>query len=193
MQRIINVSRFFRLFFTAYLLFLPLWILFHWFVTTSEWIKGTGIETILNNGGMYMGIPSGSGSIKLHEHHFSLVAKFIGLAGSIVQNAIFAVGVYYLIQLFKLYEKGSLFTRQHVNYFKDIGIALAIYSTLGMMLSDMIFVLAATFDNAPGTRMISIGFGTTNLEVLVISALIILTSWIMAEGFKLKQEQELTI
>jgi hypothetical protein len=174
-------------------MFLPLWILFHWFVTTSDWIKGTGLELFMKNGGMHMGIPSGSHDIKLHEHHFSLPAKFIGLTGSIVQNAIFAVGIYYLIQLFKLYEKGSLFTRQHVHYFKNIGIVLAVYSTLGMMLSDAIFTIAATFDSGPGHRILAIGFGTTNIEVLVIAGLIILTSWIMAEGFKLKQEQELTI
>lgn len=193
MQRIKKISHLFRFFFTAYLFFLPLLILFHWFVTTSDWIKGTGIETVMNNGGMYMEIPGGGGNIKFHEHHFSLPAKLIGLFGSAIINGIFMVGVYYLIQLFKLYEKGSVFTRQHVHYFKKIGIVLVIYSTLGIMLSNMIFVLAATFDNPPGQRILSLGFGTTNVEVLVIAGLIILTSWIMAEGFKLKEEHELTI
>jgi hypothetical protein len=142
---------------------------------------------------MFMGIPSGSEHIKLHEHHFSIPAKFIGLFGSIIINGIFAFGVYYLIQLFKLYEEGSVFTRQHVNYFRKMGIVLGIYSTLGMMLSDMVFVFAATFDNPPGERMLSLGFGTPNLEVLVFAGFMLLISWIMAEGFKLKEEHELTI
>lgn len=193
MQRIINISRFFRILFTAYMVFLPLWILFHWFVATSDWIKGTAIETALKNGAIYMSILSGANSLKLHEHTFSIPAKFIGFFGSIILNGIFMCGIFYLIQLFKLYEKGSVFTLQHVHYFKNIGLVVAVYSTLGMMVSDLVFTLATTFDNPPGQRMISIGFGTPNMELLVIAGLMVLTSWIMAEGFKLKEEHELTI
>jgi hypothetical protein len=193
MQRIQKISHFFRICFTVYMVCLPLGILFHWFVTTSEWIKGTAIDVMLKNGGMHMGIASGSHDIKIHEHHFSYVAKLIGCGGSLVLTGLYMTGVYYLIQLFRLYEKGSLFTRQHVTYMKNIGIVMAVYSTFGMVLTDMIHVLAATWDKGPGNRLLSIGYGTTNIEVLFIAGLMILTSWIMAEGFKLKEEQELTI
>ena len=54
-------------------------------------------------------------------------------------------------------------------------------------------ILMATLSNPPGHRYISLNFGTPNLEVLFWGMLVIVISWIMAEGYKLQKDQDLTI
>ena len=57
----------------------------------------------------------------------------------------------------------------------------------------MLIILMATLSNPPGHRYISLNFGTPNLEVLFWGMLVIVISWIMAEGYKLQKDQDLTI
>lgn len=195
MQRIMTISRFFKIFFLVYMVTIPLWSIFHWFVSTSDLVHGSFIEPYLASGAISMKIPGGSNteSIRLYDHHFSTFAKWVGFLGSLLRDAMFMVGIYFLIKLFELYEQGRLFTQAHVRHFKGIGIMLFICSTVGMMMADMIHTLAATFDKPVGQREIAIGFGTPNVELAIIGALIIVASWIMGEGTKLKEEQEFTI
>ena len=53
--------------------------------------------------------------------------------------------------------------------------------------------IVLTFQNAVGHRQIVIRFGAQDLITLAIGALVILIAWIMHEGHKLNEEQELTV
>ena len=60
-------------------------------------------------------------------------------------------------------------------------------------LAEMLMVLAATLSKPPGHRYLFFGFGTPNIKDIFMGLLIITISWVMAEGYKLQQDQQLTV
>ena len=53
--------------------------------------------------------------------------------------------------------------------------------------------LLMTLPNGPGHRLIEVSFGTIDGTLLIVSGLIMLIAWVMAEGLELVKEQSLTI
>jgi hypothetical protein len=100
--------------------------------------------------------------------------------------------VYSLIKLFRLYERGEIFSINNVNYIRNIGYALLATEFFEPIFQFLMGVVL-TMHNPPGQLFFSITLGATNLGIILMSLFIILISWIMAEGCKLREEQQLTI
>lgn len=100
--------------------------------------------------------------------------------------------LYFLIKLFYLYEKAEIFTLQSVKYIKYVGYALLVRQIINPLYQ---FTSGAilTWNNPPGQHYAEITFTGSNLVTILIALLIILISWIMAEGYKLHEEQKYTI
>ncbi len=63
--------------------------------------------------------------------------------------------------------------------------ATALYQALiGFML---------TWRNPPGHRFVSITLDQTNIGIILVALMVILISWIMLEGCKIREEQQLTV
>ena len=73
------------------------------------------------------------------------------------------------------------------------------YLLVGQLIINPIYEglisMLLTWDNPAhqGLRIAKIGFDQTNLGILFTALLVILISWIMAEGYQLREEQQLTI
>jgi len=50
-----------------------------------------------------------------------------------------------------------------------------------------------TWRNPPGHRFASITLIQTNIGVILVALMVILISWIMLEGCKIREEQQLTV
>ncbi len=100
--------------------------------------------------------------------------------------------LYFLSQLFQLYEQGVIFSNQNVKYFKKIGYLLLAYQLIDIICSGLLSLIL-TMGNPPGFRTITVNFSGTNLTVLLTAFMIILISWIMTEGCHLHEEQSLTV
>jgi hypothetical protein len=50
-----------------------------------------------------------------------------------------------------------------------------------------------TWKNGPGERILAMSFSSNNIVVILIACIVILISWIMAEGHKLQEEHEYTV
>lgn len=96
---------------------------------------------------------------------------------------------YFLIKLFQLYERTEIFTLRNVTYIRNIGYAMLVKQLLNPVYQGLI-TGALTFNNPHGYRYATIGFGSTDLIAIVTALIIILVSWIMAEGCKLNDEQK---
>lgn len=99
---------------------------------------------------------------------------------------------YNLIKLLSLYEKSEFFSEQNVRHIKNCGYLLFLSQMVNPFCTFALgFILTAY--NPPGLRYASMSLTEWNLGLILTSVIIILMSWIMAEGVKLQNEQQLTV
>jgi DUF2975 family protein len=194
-NRIKRVSLFFRLVFQIFFVALPILLIFSWIYAPEQLILLTGFIKLnaipATYSGMHVytaqGIPE-----KAILHTLTVGEKTLGCLVSAIPIIVEMFILYSLIKLFKLYEKGEIFSMGHVRYIRNIGLALLIGQIIEPIYQFIMgFVL--TLNNPPHHHYAAITLDQTNIGILLTSLLIILISWIMAEGYKLHEEQQLTI
>jgi hypothetical protein len=89
---------------------------------------------------------------------------------------LFLVGILVLFWLLDLFEAGNFFTAQSVRHIKSLGALVIVDWVLTKILDSM------------ARSGVEISFGQ-----LVLGLLIFLIAWIMDEGRKIQEEQELTV
>lgn len=183
MDKIKRISLFFRVLFQVFLLALPILLI-------TAWLVSSGTLVLLGGAINLNYIPAAYSDSILHT--LSGSEKLLALSLSSIPMFIQLYILFSLISLFKLYEKGEIFSLNNVRYIRNIGYALLVTQIIDSIYQGaMGFVL--TRYNPPGQRFASITLDQTNMGVLLIALIVILISWIMAEGCKLREEQQLTI
>lgn len=196
MNRIKKVSYFFNLIFQLILLALPILLITSWIYAPNELVLLSGgmkinaIPPTYNDTHIYT--PGGIAE-KSILHTLSTTEKIAGCLVSGIPMIMQILILYFLIKLFSLYEKGKIFSLQHVKYLRNIGYILLIKEIIIEPLYQFAMRIVLTIHNPPHHRYASITFDQTNMGIILVGSLIILISWIMAEGYKLQEEQQLTI
>lgn len=121
-----------------------------------------------------------------------LTIRILSCIVLMVPTIIVMVGFYYLIQLFKLYARNTIFGLNNVILIKKIGITF-LAQAFAIILIQPILSIILTMDAPPGGHMIAIGVGSHEISNFVIGFIVVLISWIMEEGRKLEEEKNLTI
>lgn len=181
MKKIQRIGYFFKLLFQIIFIALPILSAICW------WRAPAGIN-LFNHSVVINFVPKNWPIM----HHLSVTTKALGFLINLIPVGIAMLALYFLIRLFRLYERGTIFTIQNVRYLRNIGYTLLI----GQLLSpiyDMLISLVLTWSNPHHYRMIGITEKGINVEMILVALLVILISWIMLEGYKLKEEQELTV
>ncbi|EKD70101.1 MAG: hypothetical protein ACD_46C00636G0004 [uncultured bacterium] len=80
-----------------------------------------------------------------------------------------------------------------MQYIKYIGYTLLIGQFIINPVYEAILSAMLTWHNPQGERMAMISFTGTNLGIVLTALLIILISWIMAEGYKINEDRKYTI
>ena len=180
MQKIKQVSCFFRFLFLAVFITLPVLLALFWLNAP----KPLGFP----NAGFILSYTEGVDIL----HPLSNMTKFYGFLICLIPVGFMEYVFYCFIKLFSLYEKAEIFSINNVNYLKRIGQALLL-SQLFNPFYDALKTFNLSWGNPHGHRFISISFGSTNIEIILMALMTILISWIMAEGCRLREEQQLTI
>jgi Protein of unknown function (DUF2975) len=124
-----------------------------------------------------------------------------------ISQIILWVWYWKLFQLFNLYERGLIFSAQTIRCIKILGILCAIgwvLMTLLQLLPHPLPLSEITHAPPPGVTVtsrhtyregfFSFDFGTgINFGLLFAGTVIVLIAWIMDEGRKIQEEQELTV
>jgi len=99
-----------------------------------------------------------------------------------------------LFQLFSQYAKGNIFDAINISQIKKIAYLLLARTLIGPFYEVLITVVW-TINNPAGEnlRMIRFSSQTINLTGVITALMVLVVAWVMAEGHKLKQEQELTV
>ena len=203
MNRIKNVSLFFRVIFQIIFITLPILLIVSWIYAPNDLVllgfiklnaipaNYTGMHAYTMPGAHFL--PSLNGvNAKALLHTLTAAEKIIGGLVSAIPMVVNMFVVYSLIKLFNLYEKGEIFTINHVRYIRNIGFALLVGQLIQPFYQfAMGFVL--TLNNPPHYRYASITLDQTNVGILLTALLVILISWIIAEACSLREEQQLTI
>ncbi|HSW94096.1 MAG TPA: DUF2975 domain-containing protein [Gammaproteobacteria bacterium] len=195
MNKIKEVSLFFRVVFQVIFIALPILLVIGWAYAPNDVEFLAGIFKFNAVPDAYSGMhvyATGELAEKSILHTLSIGEKTLACVISVIPVMIKMAVLYFLVKLFKLYERGNIFSKDHVKYIRNIGYALLIGQLIQPFYQfAMGFVL--TLNNPPHHRYAAITFDQTNLGVLFTALLVILISWIMAEGYKLHQEQQLTV
>jgi hypothetical protein len=177
MNKIKHVSLFFRVFFQIAFVCL-----------IGEQIIGWIDAPV--KGGFFNVIPASYQDLILSPLSFN--TKIAGFFLSCIPLVVKLVVLYSLIKLFRLYERHEFFSSNNVLYIRKAGYALLILEII-KPLTDFLLGFILTAANPPGYRVAMITFDDANIGVILTALIIILNSWIMTEGCKLKEEQQLII
>lgn len=180
MQRIRQVSLFFRVLLTLILILMPITQIIGWINAPQSYYLFHFIYFNM--------IPQGYEVL----HMLSISERLMGFGVSMLPVSIEMFIVYCLIRLFRLYEQGHIFTLDNVRYIRYVGYAL-FADQLAQVIYGGLMGLVVTWNNPHGHRLAKITFDQTNAGLLLVAFLVVLVSWVMAEGYKLQQEQQLTI
>jgi len=120
---------------------------------------------------------------------FGFQARVLFLLVIFLWGLVFEKGVYQVIQLFKLYEKGKIFLSENVLRIKELGKVLILWSFV-KLISDWGTVELVQLTSPSNTSSFSLSLDFT---ALVVGILIMVVAWVMDEGRKLREEAELTI
>lgn len=184
MNKIQRVSIFFRIVFQLLFILAPLIVMAAWIYSPQSLINMSHGIINLNF------IPKAYVGKILHE--LTNLDKLLGFCVSTIPLIVELYILYALIKLFSLYEKGDIFSINNVCYIRHIGYGL-LTSQLVNPVYELLMGFVLTRNNPPGHRFASITLDQTNIEILCAALIVILISWIMAEGCKLREEHQLTI
>lgn len=185
MNKIQRMSSFLIAVFNFLLVFLPLSTLCLWAFANSGFMRYLASE-----GFAFIPTTLANGEVITH---WPALGQILGLTGGLLALTPTYIGLLILKVIFKNYRLGNIFTIENARSYKRIGILFFIDALLIKPLSDMVSMFAVTFASPSVVRVLSLSFGTPNLTILLTGALVTMIAWVMLEGCRLNQEQQLTI
>jgi hypothetical protein len=192
MNRIQRTSLFFRVLFQVVLVVLPVSFVYAW----VAWANSLEPIYMMNGVIHFSFVPQAYMATAEHGSHIlhalSPTEKLLVGCVNAVPMAVVLYIFYSLVKLFKLYEYGEIFSMANVRYIRNIGYALLVGQLIEPFYQAAVgFIL--TIHNPPGNGFVAITLDQNNIETILIALMVILISWIMTEGCKLREEQQLTI
>jgi len=124
--------------------------------------------------------------------NLDLATRFYLLLTSLIPVSVLIFAVFTLAQLFRLYEKGIVFSTSNVKRYRRLGY-LIIFWVLALFIFTPLASLVVSINSPPGERFITIGFELLDVFTLITGAIVVLISWVMDEGRKLEDEKALTV
>lgn len=181
MQKIQRISLLFRILFQITFIIIPIALIIFW-------VRAPAPIEYFHGSVSFSFIPKAIAVLS----PLNLDTKIYGFLISLIPIAIAEIILYFLIKLFKLYEKKEIFSLQNVKYIRNIGYTLLAGQVLNPVYQ---LLLSATLSwhNPPGQRLATITLDGTDAGIILMALFTILISWIMAEGCKLHEEQKYVI
>lgn len=189
MNRIQRVSWFFRVLFQVVLVALPILFIFSWATSPESVVMMGGVINMSFVPRSYIATADHGTNIL---HTLSVTEKLMGGLVGAIPLVITLYIIYSLIKLFKLYEQGEIFATDNVRYIRNIGYAMLMTQVVNPIYEGLMGIVL-TMGNPPGHRFASVTLDQTNFEIILTALMVILISWIMAEGCKLREEHQLTV
>lgn len=118
--------------------------------------------------------------------------RLLGLAVDMIPLSITMLSLWWLIHLFTCFANGQIFTESTVKYIRYLGWTMVV-GVVATPIHEALMTAVLTMHNPPGEQMIGVSLESTDFEDLIVAGIIILVSWIMEEGRRLRESDELTV
>lgn len=178
MNKIQRASVFLRVIFQIAFVMWPLILALYWIFSVPQ-VPSPLIISFIPNGTEIL-------------HPLTRADTLWGFLIGLLPTAIEMIIIYFLIKLFKLYEQGKIFTLSNVEYLRKIGIFMLINQGAGFIY-DALITFVLTMHNPRGHWSSSFTFSNHDVYNIVTAIMVIVISWIMAEGCRLQEEQKYTV
>lgn len=182
MNKIKRVSLFFRIIFQLGFILMPVML-------AQAWINSPTPTTYCSYlTGLYFNfIPSHLDVLQ----PLTTSTRILGFCLSLLPLSIELFIVYCLIKLFRFFEKGEIFSLKNVHCIRNIGYTLLVSQVINPFYQLLMTYIVTWYNPLhEGKHYIEFQIGAYNANVLLTGFLIILISWIMAEGSVLAEEQQ---
>jgi hypothetical protein len=177
MKNIQKVSFVLRMVFQSLLVLLPIMLLVFWVYAPYFY------EHFRDFANYY--IPSGIEIL----HPLTAINCVFGFLANLLPTAVTMTILFFLIRLFKLYEKGEIFAKQNAKYIHNIALVMLIGQGVNFIYEALIS-LDMTFDNPAGKKVAVVTFGTCDIYNIITAVMLLVVSWIMLEAAKLQEEHK---
>ncbi len=151
-----------------------------------------GFYWLLINDIMYPLVTVNTSSTPIVSYQLPIEMQTIGFISSLLPLTVLVYILLNLRKLFYFYKDGIIFSFEHVILLKKIAKLLSIWVILSIVYESAKSVLFS-FGNPVGERVVSVGFGSEELTVIIVSAFVYIIAWIMDEGRVLAEENQMTI
>lgn len=123
---------------------------------------------------------------------FSLVQKISGFIVEGILCALLVYGFILLVRLMSCLKENKYFTQPAIMLLKRITHVAFAYTVSSVICSSLLSVITS-LHNAPGKRIVAVGFGTPDVVNIVVFCFMFLLMTVFQKGYEYKHEQELTI
>lgn len=121
-----------------------------------------------------------------------LATRVLGFLASMLPGGVAVYALSRLRRLFDLYAQGVIFQAANVDCFRRLGWSLFAWAGAGFLFNTLAgFIL--TFHWTPGTRLLVIGVDSQDLAAVFMGLVVITLAWVMDQGRKINEEQELFV
>ena len=130
--------------------------------------------------------------VPLAPHELSATLQILGFLACLFPLSALTYGLINVRRLFAYYKDGVIFTLEHVKTFKNIARAFVLWVVFSILYESAKSVLFS-MGNPPGQRVLSVGFDSADITMLILCGVIFVIAWVMDEGRALAEEQQLTV
>lgn len=182
MSKIQKQSRRARIFFQSLFVLTPIAVCYYWLTveTSYDFLTSFGVIQVSHNIDSYTQLP------------LTLTTRILATIVSLFLCSIIMYALKVLINLFRSYERNEIFSLDNVMSYQKLGYSLFYWVGASVVYGALMSVILS-FNNAPGDRMLAIGFVGVDFLTLVLGFIILIISWVMKEGYFLADENSHTI
>jgi heme/copper-type cytochrome/quinol oxidase subunit 4 len=126
------------------------------------------------------------------DHDLPRLTRSLAFLVDMIPMMAIIYGLRKLEDLFRLYEKGLIFTEQHVRCFRSLGRTLIVWVGCDVLRNSLLSMVL-TLDKTPGTRVITVGLGSADFAAVFVGIVVVILSWVMDEGRKIQEDQALIV
>jgi hypothetical protein len=131
-------------------------------------------------------------STPLVANHLPPDLQVIGFMACLLPLSALTYGLVNVRRLFAFYARGAIFSYEHVAIFKKTAKALIFWVILSMTYESVKSILFS-YGNPPGSRVVQVGFGATEIATLMVGGILFVIAWVMDVGRSIHEENELTV
>ncbi|MBU2469794.1 MAG: DUF2975 domain-containing protein [Proteobacteria bacterium] len=126
------------------------------------------------------------------DANLPLISRILAFIASMIPGGVAIYALSRLRRLFDLYAHGVIFRPANVQCFRQLGWSLFAWAGASFLFNALAGIIL-TFHWKPGTRLLILSLDSQDMLAVFTGLVVITVAWVMDQGRKLNEEQELFV